>query len=58
VLRVKVLGVTEMVALPVIEPDVAESVVLPWVAVVARPKVFTLAIALLDDVHVTVEVIS
>lgn len=52
------MGVTEMVALPVIEPDVAESVVLPWVAVVARPKVFTLAIALLDDVHVTVEVIS
>jgi methylglyoxal synthase len=45
--------VTVNVAEPVIVPEVAVIVVVPGVTLVATPPPFTVAIAVADEVHVT-----
>ena len=55
-IEVKFGGVTDSVVEPLIVPDLAVIVALPWVNVVANPAVLTVATAVAEDVQVAVEV--
>jgi hypothetical protein len=52
--EVKTAAVTVKVAEPAIEPDLAVMVVVPGVTAVANPALLTVAIAVADEVHLTV----